>query len=158
MIINSVKTKLFEIEAKHVVIPINIEGFRDSQTTFKAVEIWPELFHTGDHEMGDVISKITGGKTYHAIVCHSTFHGWGENQCDIIKSCFDKIETDEPIASELIGSGIFATMQGADTGQILLGMCESKKNIILHSDLTMPEIDEYYKKAKRKLKTYGNLL
>ena len=86
MIVNSVKDKLFDTEAKHKAIPINVEGFVDSKMTYSIVnKVWPELYHTGKHELGDVITKISQGKTYHALVCHSTIRGWGEEQRSVIK-------------------------------------------------------------------------
>ena len=161
MIVNSVKDKIFDTEAKHIAFPINVEGFVDSKMTYSIVnKVWPELYHTGKHELGDVITKISKGKTYHALVCHSTIRGWGEEQRSVIKECFDKIETDgETIATELMSTGLIATIQGADTEQILLGMQDSANNLELHSAFSMEELEEYFKKAqRRKPKVYENII
>ena len=157
MIIKNVRGKIFDTEAEHIAFPINVEGFSDSKTAFTIVEnYWPELYHTGKHSLGDVISKKVDGKTFHALVCHSAFKGWGEEQKSIITDCFNKIESDgKPVAAELIGTGIIAMIQGSDSQAILQGIAASKTLVELHSDLAPEEISAC---LRRKPKIYENIL
>ena len=85
-------------------------------------------------KLGSVISKKIDDKAYHALVCHSLKNGWGKNQAEVIKQCFDNIDIDdsEEIASIAIGTCFVGMLTGANPREIVCGMCDSKKNIVLY--------------------------
>ena len=75
-----------------------------------------------------------GDKTFHALVCHSLNNGWGENQAEVIKACFDKIPANgEPIATIAIGYGIVGKLGNSNFRQIVCGMHDSEQQIILYA-------------------------
>ncbi len=77
------------------------------------------------------MTKSVKGITFYALVCHSLKTGWN-SQIETIRKCFDSIETDEPIASISIGTGLIGVLSGADFNLIRRGMELSKKKIILY--------------------------
>lgn len=115
-----------------IAFAVNTEGFNDAG--FAGVvsqNFWPELANTGPQQLGTVLIKECNGVTFYGLVCHSLEHGW-KDQTDTIKKCFDKIETDEPVASIAIGTGLIGVLSGADFTQIKAGMESSKTKIILY--------------------------
>lgn len=142
MINNSINTDIFKTENKHIAFAVNKEGFNDSGFAGQvSSQYWPELANCGEHEIGTVLSKTCGDKTFHAIVCHSLHEGWGENQSEVIRDCFDKIESNgETISTIAIGTGLIGILGGAKFRQVLCGMHESKNNIVLHSRYTLDSI------------------
>ena len=154
MIIKTIQEDIFKTKAKHIAFAVNTEGYNDAGFAGKvAFQYWKELADCGKHELGTVLSKKIGDKTFHALVCHSLEDGWGDNQADIIRKCFDKIPSnDEPIASIAIGTGLVGALSGADFRQIVCGMYDSKQKIMLHTGYTMDAIIKCYEEEKAKTK------
>ena len=153
MIIKAVNTNVFDTEAKHIAFAINREGYNDAGFAGSVSrKYWSELANCGTHKIGTVLSKKVGDITYHGLVCHSLGdNGWGDNQQERIRRCFNKIEANgEPIATIAIGTGLIGALGGADFEQIVCGMQESRQNIILHSGYTMSEIITLYERCQGK--------
>ena len=75
--------------------------------------------------------------------------GWGENQDDVVKQCFDSIPANgEPIATIAIGTGLIGSISGANFCQIVTGMDESEQQIILHGSCTMKDIQGFIREEK----------
>lgn len=147
MIVKSINEDILNSNFKHIAFAINKEGYNDSGFAgMISSKFWKELKTCGEHELGTVLSKKVGEKTFHALVCHSLKNGWGENQREIIKECFDNIPTDEPVATIAIGTGLIGLMSGADFSQIVCGMHDSNKYIQLHSQYTLESIMDICKK------------
>ena len=146
MLVKTVQDDIFNTEAKHIAFAINAEGYNDSGFAGKvSYEYWPELADCGTHEIGTIISKTIGDKTFHALVCHSLDNGWGDNQREVIKECFDNIPVNgEPIATIAIGTGLVGILSGADFTQIVYGMHDSEQQILLHAGYTLDSIIECY--------------
>lgn len=152
MVFKTIQDDIFNSEAKHIAFAINTEGYNDSgfagQVSYK---YWNELANCGEHELGTVLSKTIGDKTFHALVCHSLHNGWGEDQAEIIKQCFDKIPSNgEPVATIAIGTGLIGIMSGADFGQIICGMHDSKQQIMLYAGYTLDDVINCYNEEKGK--------
>lgn len=154
MVIKTVQDDIFNSEAKHIAFAVNTEGYNDAGFAGKvSSKYWPELAICGEHEIGTVLSKTVGDKTFHALVCHSLHNGWGENQAEVIKECFDNIPiNDEPIATIAIGTGFVGMMSGANFRQIVCGMHDSKQQIMLHADYTLDAIINCYNEEKGNVK------
>lgn len=116
-----------------IAFAVNTEGYNDAGFAgMISKKYWPELECAGECELGTVKTKnCDNGITFYALVCHSLEDGW-KNQTEIIRKCFDAIETDEPIASISIGTGLIGQLSGADFQQIKEGMKLSEKKIILY--------------------------
>lgn len=152
MIVRAVQDDIFNSEAKHIAFAINTEGLNDfgfaGQVSSK---YWNELANCGEHELGTVLSKKVGDKTFHALVCHSLNNGWSKNQVEIIRECFDKIPANgEPIATIAIGTGYIGMLDSVDFRQILCGMYDSKQQIILYVGYTLDAIINCYNEEKQK--------
>ena len=154
MVIKTVQKDIFETEAKHIAFAINSEGYNDAGFAGQvSKKYWSELANCGEHKIGTVLTKKVGNKTYHAIVCHSLYNGWGENQAEVIKDCFNKIDTNgEPIATIAIGTGFVGAMSGANFREIVCGMHESNQKIILHAGYTLEAVINCYNEEKQKSK------
>ncbi len=117
--------------AKHICFAINAEGRNTSG--FAALidkEHWPGLSNIGEHKLGTCITHEDNGVYYHALVCHSLEHGW-QNMREVIKQCFDAIETDEEVATIAIGTGVNGLLYRANFYDIFAGMMDSKAKITL---------------------------
>ena len=152
MIVRAVQDDIFNSEAKHIAFAINTEGLNDSGFAGQVSgKYWNELANCGEHELGTVLSKKVGDKTFHALVCHSLNNGWGENQSEIIRECFDKIPVNgESIATIAIGTGFIGMLDGVDFRQILCGMHDSKQQITLYAGYTLDAIINFYNEEKQK--------
>ena len=133
MIIERRNGNIFAGDHKHICFAVNTEGVNDAGFAGKiSREFWPELAHIGECKLGTCLTKENNGVYYHALVCHSLQNGWGDSR-EIIKSCFDAIETDDDeVASIAIGSGIIGILSGANFNEIVSGMEASSKKIILY--------------------------
>ncbi len=130
MIIKSIPENIFDTDAKHIAFAINTEGYNDAGFAGQvSSKYWKELANCGNHELGTVLSKTVGDKTFHALVCHSLHDGWGENQSEIIKECFDNIPSNgEPIATIAIGTGLIGMLSGAILDKLFVEcMIQNKK-------------------------------
>ena len=154
MVIKTIQEDIFKTTAKHIAFAINTEGYNDAGFAGKvSSKYWNELSECGFHELGTVLSKKVGDITFHALVCHSLDNGWGDNQAEIIKECFDKIPSNgEPVATIAIGTGFVGIMSGADFRQIVYGMHDSKQKIMLHAGYTLDAVIECYNEEKSKNK------
>ena len=155
MVVSTENKNIFETEAKHIAFAINKEGYNDAGFAGAvSAKFWPELANCGVHEIGTVLSKTVGDKTFHGLVCHSLYEGWGDSQAETIKNCFNSIPVsdDEPIATIAIGTGFVGQWSGAVFSQILIGMHDSDKNIILNADITLEEVLENCEKNRRRSK------
>lgn len=135
MINKTGKGNIFDTDCRHIAFAVNTEGYNDAGFAGSVASLgWKELANMGEQKLGSVISKKIGDKTYHALVCHSLKNGWGKNQDEVIKQCFDNIDIDdnEKIASIAIGTGFVGMLTGANPREIVCGMCDSKKNIVLY--------------------------
>lgn len=153
MIIKASGGDVFNTEAKHIAFAINKEGLNDSGFAgMVSSNYWHELAYCGFHEIGTVLSKRVGDITFHALVCHSLKEDWGSNQREVIKECFDKIPTDEPVATIAIGTGLIGILSGANFRQIICGMHESNKKIILYSQYSLDAVLNCYEEEKENIK------
>lgn len=155
MVIKTVQDNIFNSEAKHIAFAVNTEGYNDAGFAGQvASEYWNELANCGPHEIGTVLSNKVGDKTFHALVCHSLENGWGENQAEVIKECFDKIPANgEPVATIAIGTGFVGMMSGANFRQIICGMHDSEQQVMLHADYTLEAVINCYNEEKDKVET-----
>lgn len=119
---------------KHIAFAINTEGINYSGFAgIISSKYWPELANIcGGCKLGTVLTKSVDGVTFHALVCHSLEENGWQHQTETIRKCFDAIETDEPIASISIGTGLLGVLGGANFRWIKKGMELSKKKIILY--------------------------
>lgn len=152
MVTRTIQEDIFKTDVKHIAFAVNVEGFNDSGFAGQvSSQYWNELENCEQHEIGTVLSKTIGNKTFHALVCHSLHDGWGENQAEIIKECFDKIPSNgETIATIAIGTGFIGMMSGADFRQIVCGMHESQQNIVLHAEYTLEAVLKCYNEEKER--------
>ncbi len=152
MVVRTVQDDIFNSEAKHIAFAFSSEGIIDSEFVWNICkQYWNELENCGEHAMGTVLSKTVGDKTFHALVCHSSRKGWGDNQAVIIKECFDNIPANgEPIATIAIGNGILGRILGANFRQIVCGMHESQQQIMLHAGYTLDAVIDCYNEEKQK--------
>lgn len=155
MVVKTIQDNIFNSEAKHIAFAVNTEGINDSGFAGQVTSTyWPELKNCGEHELGTVLSKKVGDKTFHALVCHSLYNGWEDNQAEIIKECFDLIPANgEPIATVAIGTGFVGMLGGANFRQIICGMHDSHQEILLHSGYTLKAVINCYNEEKAKQKT-----
>lgn len=146
MVVKTVQDNIFNSEAKHIAFAVNAEGYNDSGFAGQVSrKYWNELANCGEHEIGTVLSKTIGDKTFHALVCHSLHGDWGENQAEIIKECFDKIPADgDPIATIAIGTGLIGKLSGANFRQIVCGMHDSTQQIMLYANCTLDDVINCY--------------
>lgn len=150
MVVKTVQDNIFNSEAKHIAFAVNAEGYNDSGFAGQVSrKYWNELANCGEHEIGTVLSKTIGDKTFHALVCHSLHGDWGENQAEIIKECFDKIPADgEPIATIAIGTGLIGMLSGANFRQIVCGMHDFTQQIMLYANCTLDDVINCYNEEK----------
>lgn len=159
MIVKAKNEDIFNTDAKHIAFAVNVEGINDSGFAGSVVaKGWKELAYVGHNlngkqlGLGTVVSKKIGDKTFHALVYHSSIQGWGDNQADVIKQCFDTIDANgEEIATIAIGTGLVGMMSGANFGQIIIGMHESKQQIALYSQYTMQEVLDFIREENEKV-------
>ena len=124
---NILSTKLNDI-----AFAVNANGFNEDGFAGKVSKFWPEL-NNSTFEIGSSLSKKIGDKTFHALVCHSLDeNGWGKDQAEIIKKCFDSINSENPIATVAIGTELMDRSSGANFQQIVYGMEMSNKKITLY--------------------------
>lgn len=152
MVVRTVQDNVFNSEAKHIAFAVNAEGFNDSGFAGQvSSEYWNELANCGEYELGTVLSKTVGDKTFHALVCHSLCDGWGEKQADIVKECFDKIPANgELVATIAIGTGFEGMINGADFRQIICGMHDSHQKIMLHAGYTLDAVIKCYNEENQR--------
>ncbi len=152
MVAKTIQDDVFNSKVKHIAFAINTEGINDAGFAGQvSSQYWNELANCGKHEIGTVLSKTVGDKTFHALVCHSLHNGWPEDQAQVIKECFDKIPSNgELVATIAIGTGLVGMLSGADFRQIVYGMHESKQKIVLYGGYTLDEITNYYNEEKIK--------
>lgn len=122
---------------RHVAFAVNSEGFNDAGLAGNiAYNFWPELASTGPIRMGEILSKDTGKKVFHAFVVHSLREGWKDAPRHI-EACFNELQipTEEEIASVAMGAGMIGMMSGANPAENLAAMERSDKRIVIY-DLT----------------------
>jgi len=152
MVVKTVQDDIFNSNEKHIAFAINAEGYNDAGFAGQVSNLyWKELAICGQNELGTVLSKKVGDKTFHALVCHSLENGWGSNQAEIIKECFDKIPSNnERVATIAIGTGLVGMMSGAKFREIVCGMHDSNQQIVLHAGYTLEAIMNCYNEEKQK--------
>ncbi|TAN57315.1 hypothetical protein EPN15_04675 [Patescibacteria group bacterium] len=109
MIINTVRSDVFQTPDKHIVFAVNIEGFNDAGFAGVVSSLyWPELANTGPKKLGEVLSKNGKGKIFHALVCHSLGSDGWKKTAEIVTKCLDSLDVpdNETIAIVLMGAGI----------------------------------------------------
>lgn len=150
MVIKAVQNNVFKAKENHIAFAVNTEGVNNCGFAGQVSDrYWNELADCGPQQLGTVLSKQINGKTFHALVCHSLSEGWGENQADIIKECFDKIPSnEEPVATIAIGTGFIGIISGADFSQIVCGMHDSHQQIVLYSEYTLDAVIRCYNEEK----------
>lgn len=157
MIIKTEHGDIFQNGAKHIVFAINTEGYNDAGFAgMVARGYWPELANCGEHELGTVLSKTVGNRTFHALVCHSLKEGWGSNQAEVIRECFDNIPTDDEISSIAIGAGFIGALTGADFRQIVYGMNNSTKKISLNCNYSIENVRKCCEEEHAKTRKLGS--
>lgn len=148
---------IFEAEEKHIAFNINTEGYNDECFAADvAKRYWPEIEKSGKNKLGEVIPKKVGDKTYYAIVCYSLNDEW-KNTREIIKECFDKIETNgEPIATIPIGTSYPDRLTHANFREILQGIQDSKQHIVIYSNKKHHELNKLLEEDGQKTKPLIN--
>lgn len=119
---------------RHVAFAVNTEGHNDAGLAGNiSSKFWPELASTGPMRMGEILSKDTGSKVFHALVVHSLREGW-EGAPDHIESCFNdlQIPTDEEVASVAMGAGMIGILSGANPAENLAAMERSTRDIVIY--------------------------
>lgn len=83
--------------------------------------------------MGEILTKDTGKKFFHALVVHSLKEGWAEAPRHI-EACFNELQvaTDEEIASVAMGAGMIGMLSGANPAENLAAMERSNKSIVVY--------------------------
>ena len=133
MILEMIRGDILQSPCLHIFFGVNTEGYNDSGFAGQvANNFWPELLKTGGNELGQVLVKNIGHKTFYAVVCHSLKDGW-ESADQYIKAAFDSQNFEEPCASVLMGAGFIGQMQGADVKSIIDAMRESNKSIVVYT-------------------------
>ncbi len=120
---------------KHVAFAVNSEGYNDAGLAGNiAYNYWPELVSTGPIRMGEILSKDTGKKVFHALVVHSLNEGW-KNAPSHIEACFNELQipTDEEVASVAMGAGMIGMLSGANPAENLAAMERSNKSIAIYN-------------------------
>jgi hypothetical protein len=120
---------------RHVAFAVNSEGYNDAGLAGNvAFNYWPELAETGPIRMGEMLSKDTGSKVFHAMVVHSLEEGWEETPKHI-EACFNALQvaTDEEVASIAMGAGMIGMMSGANPDENLAAMDRSNKSIVIYN-------------------------
>ena len=154
MVVRTVQEDIFNTDVAHIAFAVNMEGYNDSGFAgLVSNKYWSELSDCGKHDLCTVMSKKVGDKTFHALVCHSLENGWGDEQAEIIRCCFDNIPANgEEIATIAIGTGFVGMLSGADFRQIVCGMHDSRQKIVLHSGYSLDAIEKCYKEEKSKIR------
>lgn len=154
MIVKTNQENIFNTEAKHIAFAINTEGLNDSGFAGQVSnKYWEELAFSGEHQLGTVLSKTIGNKTFHGLVCHSLRDNFGDNQREVIKECFDKIPSNgELIAAVAIGTGLIGQMSGANFRQILCGMHDSEQQIELYANYSLEDVLNIYNEENSNVK------
>lgn len=141
MIVNKESKKeqdIFEGELRRIAFAINTEGQNHSGFAKEvSCRFWPGLEKIGKHDLGTILTHTTPqGITFFALVCYSINDGWNvgwnKNQDEIIKKCFDSIESNEPIAAVNIGTECYHRLCGSNPSLIKKGMELSEKKIIVY--------------------------
>ncbi len=119
---------------RHVAFAVNSEGHNDAGLAGNiAYNFWPELAKTGPIRMGEILSKNTDSKVFHALVVHSLTEGW-EDAPRHIEACFNELQipTDEEVASVAMGAGMIGMLSGANPAENLAAMERSDKSIVIY--------------------------
>ena len=119
---------------RHVAFAVNSEGHNDAGLAGNiSYNFWPELASTGPIRMGEILSKDTGKKVFHALVVHSLTEGW-EDAPQYIEACFNELQipTDEEVASVAMGAGMIGMLSGANPAENLAAMERSNKSIVVY--------------------------
>lgn len=135
---------IFNTELRHIAFPITTEGVNYTEVG-KIIERkgFNKLSSVVHKKLGSVVSMEIDGINYYGLVTHSLRHSWQDHQDLIIKECFDKIKTNEDIATVAIGTDYIDVMTGADFYDILYGMYKSSKNIIMYSEYDYGNVLKY---------------
>ena len=155
MIISTNNNDILKSNEKIIAFPVNVEGFNDAGISYEILKkYWRNMIHSKEYKLGTVIPKNVNNIFLYALVCYSIKDGW-INQREIIKECFDKIKTNKPIATVEMGVQFLDKIEGADFNEIVLGMNDSKQEIILYSNYSLEHIlkicDEDKAKVKKKI-------
>lgn len=129
MIVKKVKGDIFNTDLKNIAFAVNTDGHNDSGFAGQvSSRHWPELENTGGNSLGEVLHHKSGGKTFHALVCHELGGtGWTQTP-QLVEQCLNLIEGNEEIAVVLMGSGDIGQQDGADVEAILGAIERSQKN------------------------------
>jgi len=131
-----VRGDILKTSCKNIAFAVNVEGVNDAGFAGEiARRFWPELIMTGTKEMGEVLSKSVGEKTFYALVCHSLRKDGWRNTPEVLEKCLNSlyIRGNEDIAIVLIGAGLVGQMGGADVIAILGAMARSNKRLIVYT-------------------------
>jgi len=136
MIVDSVVRDIFEAPEAHIAFAVNTEGINDSGFAgLVARRHWPELAYVGPMGLGETITKVGDGKTFHALVCHSLGPGGWGGACQRITECLDALDIpeDETVAIVQVGGGPVGKAMGANVGAIREGMERSVRRVVVYS-------------------------
>lgn len=136
MILCEVRGDIFASKHQHIVFAVNADGFNDGGFAGAvSSRYWPELEDTGPQQLGEVLHKCVGNKTFHAIVCHRLGHdGWNMTP-RLVERALDDLEIpqEETIGIVLMGAGVIGRVQGADVPAILAAIARSSKSVTVYS-------------------------
>jgi len=136
VIVDLVRANIFHTNHKTIAFAVNIEGHNDSGFAGQVSSgYWRELADTGRKQLGDVLSREVGDKTFYALVCHSLGKDGWKKTPETLEKCLNSINVpeDETIAIVLIGSGMIGQLGGADTFAVLGAMARSKKRLVIYA-------------------------
>ena len=134
MIVGTKRGDVITGSERHVAFAVNCEGYNDAGLAGNiSYNYWPELANTGRIRMGEMLSKDTGSKVFHALVVHSLEEGWSEAPKHI-EECFNELQipTDEEVASVAMGAGMIGMLSGANPQENLAAMERSNKSIVIY--------------------------
>lgn len=136
VITRKVRGNIFTSGCRDIAFGVNIEGHNDNGFAgMVAARYWPQLMHPGRKNLGDVMSRSSGGYVFHALVCHHTDLGGFSQTPHFITVCLDAIVVpdDAEIACVLVGGGPLGEALGADLPAILDGIQRSSKRVAVYS-------------------------
>lgn len=130
MLANLVRGDILATDHRHLVLGVNAEGFDDAGFAgLVAHRFWPELENTGPQQLGAVLSKTVGDRTFHAVVCHKLERGGWAQAPRYVEEAMNRLDVpqDVPLGVVLMGGGPVGQMGGADVFAILGALARSNK-------------------------------
>ena len=137
MIHDVIKGDIFESKNNHIIFAVTTEGSNHFGFSGDVIsKCWPELENTGGNELGEVLTKKVGDKTFHAIVCHGLHKNVGWTQAPaIIEKAINEMSFPETECASIIaiGTSYFATISSAPLPEIMQALKNCNKQLAVYS-------------------------